>query len=57
MHLSDHNGIPRQILQYLLEDSIIATVNDIRLIPVEDVPEVKTSYLTHYVGDEDRCAL
>ena len=57
MRLSDLNGIPRQIIQYLLDDSIIATVNDIRLIPVEDVPGVKQSYLTHYEDDKDRCAL
>ena len=57
MRLSDLNGIPRQIFQYLLDDSIIATMNDIRLIPVEDVPEVKQSYLTHYKDDKDRCAL
>ena len=57
MRLSDLNEIPRQIFQYLIDDSIIAKVNDIRLLPVEDVPAIKASYLAHYQGDEDRCAI
>ena len=57
MHIADLNGIPRQIFTYMLEDSIIASVNDIRLIPVEDVPEVKASYVSHYVDDSSKCAI
>ena len=57
MRLSDLNEIPRQIFQYLIDDSIIAKVNDIRLLPVEDVPAIKASYLAHYQSDEDRCAI
>jgi hypothetical protein len=57
MHIADLNGIPRQIFDYLLEDSIIATVNDIRLIPVEDVPAVRASYLAHYTDDKEKSSL
>ena len=32
MHIANLNGIPRQIFTYMLEDNIIASVNDIRLI-------------------------
>ena len=57
MNIADLNGVPRKIFQYLLEDSIIGNMNDIRLLPTEDVPAIKASFVSHYEDDEETKAL
>ena len=54
MQVTDYAGVPRPIMTYLLEDEIIGTMNDIRLIPPDDVKEIRIFYEIKYKDEPEK---
>ena len=44
IHLAEEAGIPRQIMNYLIDNQIIATINDLRCINSDEVQGLRTEY-------------
>lgn len=54
MQIADYAGIPKPIMTYLLDNEITGTMNDIRLMPIDDVKEILMFYDAKYMDEPEK---